>query len=166
MDEELTETLGLLGGILIHPDTGSVEGFFVRAPRLIRSEELFLSSFDILRWGLRIIVRDGSVLSPLAERIRLQSLVEEGRSILGQPIVTESGRALGRCGDVQFDTRRFSVEWIWPRRFWKWRTPLPLSSIVEVRRDAIVVRDPETPASEKKEKEELEAPMLKVPETA
>jgi uncharacterized protein YrrD len=153
VDEEMTEQYGALSNILIHPDTGKVAGFFVRMPGSFRSHELFLASEDILRWGLRVVVRDGEVFSPIEDRIRLRSLLEERRYFLSQRIVTDTGRSLGRCMDVQFDTMHFMVDWFWPKRWWKWRDPLPLSQIIEVRADAIVVRDPSLPASEKAQPE-------------
>jgi hypothetical protein len=68
-------------------------------------------------------------------------LFDEGRSILGQRIRTENGLTLGMCGDVQFDTQTFTIEWLFPRRWWRWGRPLPASAIVEVRPDAVIVRD-------------------------
>ena len=151
VDEEMTDRLGIISGIFIHPDTGKVEGFFVRISGFLHSEHLFLSSIDILRWGLRVVVRDADVFSPIEERVRLQSLFEEKRYILGQPIVTDTGRKLGVCADVQFDTTHFMVDWLWPKRLWKWGTALPLSQVLEVRRDAVIVRDPRMAVSEKLE---------------
>lgn len=162
-DEEVTEEIGTINGILIHPDTGRVEGFFVRVRGFLRAEDLFLSSFDIQRWGLRVVVRDRDVLAPLSDHIRFQTLRGEGRGVLGQRIVTETGRSLGRCADVQFETKTFRVEWLWPRKLFWWGTPLPITQVVEVRKDAIVVRD--TVLAEA-EKEEIEAPLLATPEAA
>ena len=165
VDEDGTEELGRIAHILIHPDTGKVEGFFVKVPGLLlRTEMLFLATEDIQRWGLRVVVRGPDVLSPVAERIRLQTLLEDGRPVLLQRIQTDTGKYMGRCGDVQFETEHFMVEWLWPRKLWRWGMPLPLVLIVEVRKDAIVVRDPAAPAPEKTEREK--APMLKMPEVA
>lgn len=164
VDEDPGEELGRIRGILIHPDTGKVEGFFVGQQGLLQSADLFLASEDIRRWGLRIVVRGAHVLSPVEERIRLQPVLEEGRTLLGQRILTDTGRALGRCGDVQFSTELFVTEWIWPRKLWKWGTPFPLSQVLEVRKDAIIVRDPSASVPEKAAEEK--APMINVPEVA
>ncbi len=164
VDDEMTEQFGSISGILIHPDTGRVEGFFVRIPAFLRSFELFLSTMDILRWGLRVIVRDASVLAPLEERIRLLPLLEEKRLFLGQPIITESGKKVGACRDVQFDTQFFMVEWIWPKGFFRWGTPIPVSQILEVRSDAIIIKDTDVTHTEKVEEE---VPILQsMPEVA
>ena len=121
------------------------------------------SAEDIARWGMRVTVRSRDALLPVEERIRLRSLLEERRPVLGQSIVTDTGRTLGRCGDVQFETEFFTVERLWPRRFFRWGTPLPITQVIEVRKDAIVVRD--TVLAEP-EKEEAEAPLLVQPEAA
>ncbi|MBI3331676.1 hypothetical protein HYZ99_01820 [Candidatus Peregrinibacteria bacterium] len=135
------EHLGSLIGILIHPDTGKVEGFFVRRAGLFGSDQLFLSTMDILRWGMRVDIRSEDALSTVDEHIRLQPLLLDRRPVLGQKIRTESGLKIGTCRDVQFDTRHFVLEWLFPKKFFRWGTPLPLVSVSEVRRDAIIIRD-------------------------
>ncbi len=142
LEDGSEEELGLITGILIHPDTGKVEGFFVRSKKFWRAEEDFLASADIAHWGLAVRVRDADVLSPIEDRIRLMSVAEDGRAILGQKMLTESGTSLGICRDVQFETKTFMVEWFFPKRYFRWRPAIPFSAIVEVRVDGIVVRDP------------------------
>lgn len=164
VDEDPGEELGRIRGIFIHPDTGRVEGFFVRAHSALHPHDLFLAAEDIRRWGLRIVVRNAEVIAPVSERVRLQTLLEEGRPVLGQRVWTDTGRGMGRCADVQFETEFFMVEWLFLRKFFRWRTPFPPSQILEVRKDAIIIRDPLCPAPEKLKEEK--APMLQVPEAA
>ena len=149
IDDDTGEPLGALNGILLNPDTGKVEGFFIKIPGFLSSTMLFLSSFDVLHWGMRVAIRGMEVLSPLEDHIRLQTMADEGRYFLGQRIVTDTGRYLGVCKDVQFDTDQFMVEWFWPKKFWKWQSPLPLTQIQEVRKEAIIVRDPSIRLAEK-----------------
>ncbi len=151
LDEETGETIGTISGMVLNPDTGVVEGFFVRAAGFFHRENLFLHSLDILHWGLRLTVRHQDVLSPMEDLVRLQSLIASQRPILGQRMVTESGRVLGRCSDVQFSTRDFRLEWLFPRRFFRLGIPVPASQILEVRREAIVSRDTVLPSKEKQE---------------
>ena len=135
------EMAGMITGVFVHPDLGQVAGFFVGA--------MFLSSMDIVHWGTRLRIRSFDVLAPLSENIRLQSLVSEGRTVLGQKILTESGVFLGTCRDIQFETKTFRLEWIFPRKWFLWKTPIPVSAIVEVKKEAIIVRNVflEVPAS-------------------
>lgn len=145
--DEGGDALGTLSAPLIHPDTGSIEGFFVRLPGMFAGADPFVSTHDILHWGTYVRVNDGDALGPIEDRLRLASLAQEGRTILGQRIMTESGRSCGTCADVQFDTRHFQLEWIFPRRWWRWGIALPASDIVEVRPSAVVVREPVLPAA-------------------
>lgn len=139
--EDTQESLGSLSDICIHPDTGVVEGFFVRTPSIFGGEDLFLATADIRHWGTRIRVVNGDVLGAIEDRVRLTTLLSEGRMILGARMITKSGQRLGRCRDVQFETKTFRLEWLFPRTFFRWGIPVPLTSIVEVKREAIVVRD-------------------------
>jgi uncharacterized protein YrrD len=66
--------------------------------------------------------------------------------VLGQKIMTESGRAVGMCKDVQFETKTFRLEWIFPRTWFHWKEAVPRTAILRVQREAIVIRDPAEPA--------------------
>jgi len=140
--EDMTEEpIGTISGILLHPDLGKVEGFFVAIRGFLHTTELFLPAPDIRHWGSRVRIRDADVLAPIEDHVRLQRLMEEGRLLLLQPIVTESGRPLGICRDVQFQTSTYMLEWIFPRRFFRWGRPIPANAIIEVRPEAIIVRE-------------------------
>ncbi len=141
VDDRGDELRAIVTGIFLHPDLGKVEGLFVRG----FSGEEFLSVQDIAHWGGTIVVRDGDVIAPLEERVRLSALRDEGRTILGQKVVTREGQTIGTCVDVQFETETFRLEWIFPRRFLRWKRPIPAGAIVEVRTDAVCVRDEELP---------------------
>ncbi len=144
--------------ILIHPDTGKIEGFFVEPVGFFQSEALFLSSLDIIRWGTAVVIRDRDILCPLEDFIRLQDLLNDERRILDQRMKTESGRSLGVCRDLQFDTNSMKSEWLFPKKFFRWGTALPMREVVEVRTDAIIVRDP--PAAQKYAEPQEEEPTI------
>lgn len=141
VDDRGEEAIALVSGVFVHPDLGKIEGLFVRGQR----GEEFLSTQDIVHWGRAVVVRDADVLAPLEERVRLSQLWDEGRTVLGQRIVTEAGNALGTCADIQFETDTFRLEWLFPRRWFRWKRPIPAASIIEVKAGAIVVRDAEAP---------------------
>ncbi len=140
-EEHARSSCAAVRGVLLHPDTGKIEGFFVAVPGFLHAEERFLQTMDILHWGKSIRIRDENVLIPVGDVIRLERLLEERRPVLGQRIVSEGGVSLGTCKDIQFDTKQFQLEWIFPRRMLRWGRAIPASSIVEVRSDAVVVRE-------------------------
>lgn len=158
--EDTEEILGTVSGILLHPDRGTVEGFFVRVPGLFASSSLFLSSFDIAHFGRVILVRDHDRVAPATDFIRVQPLLKDPRPILGQRIRTESGISLGRCCDIQFETGSMRSEWLFPKKWLKWRDPIAVRDIVEVRADAVIVRDPPALVKEREETAITKAPLL------
>ncbi len=148
--DEGGEPLGIIDAPVLHPDTGRVEGFFVRLPGFFHGPDPFLSSQDILHWGTYVRIGDADALGPLEDRLRLAAIAESGRTIYGQRILTETGGVLGRCADVQFDTKMFQAEWLFPRKWGQWGIALPISEIIEVRTEAVIVRDPTITAPEPK----------------
>jgi len=144
VDDGTQQVVGFLDYPLIDPDTGRVLGFFVLST--FSGGSVFLQSADIAAWGTRVHIRSEDCLSPPDELIRLKSALEDPRRVIGQVIRTkDSGRHLGICGDVQFNTRHFIVEWIFPRKFFIARQPLPMSDIIEVTPEAVWVKDPLRP---------------------
>ena len=152
VEESSEEVLGMLADILIHPDTGDIEGFYVQVfGGFGGSRYLFCRSVDIVRFGTRIYVRNADVLCDPYEIVRLRSLLDDGRSVLGQRVRTESGQIIGRCRDIQFNTETMKIEWIFPKRFFRWKRGIAVSDIIEVKDDYIVVRDEPIPVAEEKE---------------
>jgi uncharacterized protein YrrD len=145
VDDGTQEVVALLGDPVLDPDTGVIQGFFVTGtfPRGM----LFLQVVDIVGWGMQVHIRSADRLAPPEEIIRLRRLFEERRTILGQPIRTrQSNNVLGTCGDVQFNTHHFTLEWLFPRRFFLYRQPVPANEIVEVTDEAVWVNDPLRPS--------------------
>lgn len=144
IDDGTQQIAGLLRYPLIDPDTGRILGFFVLSA--LGGGDVFLQAADIISWGTRVHIRSDDCLSPPDELIRLQSALDDPRRVIGQVIRTkDSKRRLGVCADVQFSTRHFIVEWMFPRRFFIARQPLPMSDVLEVTPEAIWVRDPLKP---------------------
>lgn len=142
MEEGQDHVLGTISGILIVPDTGKIEGFFVHVHGLTGIQTLYVSSLDIVRWGTRVYVRSQDVLAPAEDRIRLQDILRDPRPVLGQKIRTETGVHIGTCKDVQFNTESMHIEWLFPKKWFRWGIALPISDVVEVRPDAIIIKDP------------------------
>lgn len=140
--DRLGEALGMLSGIFVHPDTGKVEGIFVAVPAgMLATEELFCSCEDVVHWGAMVQISSRDALGPIEDRLRLVPILREGRTVLGQRMRTESGKALGVCRDVQFDTEKMRVEWLFPKKFFRYGVALPVTDVVEVRADAVIVRE-------------------------
>ncbi len=140
--ENDAEPLGTVAGVFLHPDTAAVEGLFVRVGGIFQVATLFLAAADIARWGKRIAVRHPDALCPLDEHVRLTQVHATERPVLGQIVQTEDGQRLGRCHDVQLSTTMLRMEWIFVRRWWRREMAVPAKDILEVRREAVIVRPP------------------------
>ncbi len=140
LDDATQETVGLIDRPLIDPDIGVIVGFFVKTSFSFAS--LFLQTQDIVSWGTSVHIRSVDRIGEIEDFVRFHALSQNGRPFLFQSIVTDDDhRTLGVCADVQFSTRHFQIEWIFPRRwFFFFGTPLPASSILEVTHDVILVR--------------------------
>jgi uncharacterized protein YrrD len=147
VEERERETLGVVEGILLDPDRGTVDGFFVRS---VSRHREFCPVAAIRRFATQISVAPHA-LAPLEDHVRLQERTADPRTVLGQQMITETGRRLGKCCDVQFETTTFCVQKLYPRRWWRTREPIPVQAIVEVRSDAVIVRETllAVPAQEK-----------------
>lgn len=139
VEQGTDHTLGSISGVLIDPDTGKIEGFFV-------GNQDFVSSLDIVRFGARVYVSHSDCIAPAEDRVRLQALLKDPRHIIGQKIVYESGKTIGTCTDIQFTTKTMHIEWLFPRRFFKEGRPIPVSDVIEVTANAIIVSDPDVKA--------------------
>lgn len=160
-DESTGDVLGKITGILLHPERRTVEGFFVSVSEILRRREQFLAVADIARIGRRVTVRNREVLGPIADHIRAQAVAAQQRPIIGQTIITEGGKSLGICRDVQFATPSMVLEWLFPRAWLRWGQSIPRSAIIEVRPEAVVVRE-----TEEARARITKQPVLPVPEAA
>ncbi|HLC75782.1 MAG TPA: hypothetical protein VJB82_01515 [Candidatus Peribacterales bacterium] len=130
---------GIVTGTIIDPDRAKIIAFIIG--RFGFPEPHALMTQDIESWGNRIHIRDVDVLGELSDFVRLNQYRNDDRSFIGQEIRTKSGQRIGRCADVQFRTDTFDLEWIFPRRFFRKALPLPISEIVEVTPEAIIIKD-------------------------
>ncbi len=159
LDDESSRVIAKISDILINPDTGKIVGFFVMVPGLFSGHGHFLSCTDIVAWGTVVHVRSEDAIVPAEDLVRLQLLLADSRRVIGQQIVTLTGRTyLGMCTDVQFDTRQMEIEWLFPKKYvFVSQSPVPASDIVEITPEAIVVREPL-----RLKKEKVEEPLLSV----
>jgi sporulation protein YlmC with PRC-barrel domain len=155
VEEDGDEALGWLGDPLIDPDRGIIEGFFIRTPEFMGEGEAFCTMADILRWGTRVTVSHAHVFTDPTDIIRLRTLLSDPRTLLWQKIRTERGATIGRCKDIQFDTESAKITWLFPKRFFRFGTAIPATEIIEVRPEAIIVRDPQATLPVEAEKEKV-----------
>lgn len=148
LDDSTQQTEGFIDRPLIDPDTGKIIGFFV-VPVSFGASMLFLQSIDIAAWGTVVHIRSVDCLCPPEDVVRLRSAFEDPRTFLGQPIKIKKGATLGILADVQFNTKNFIVEWLFPRKFFFLRQPVAVTEILEVTKTAIWIKGPARTAKQR-----------------
>lgn len=146
VEEPTGEVVGFVFKPLIEPDRGQVLGFFiVTVVPITEGKIAYVSAMDVLHIGSRIEIRDVQCICNPDDIVRLGPILQDARPVLGQRIRTESGLSLGRCVDIQFDTETMHVSWLFPRKWFRWQEAIPISTVLEVRKDAILVQDTQQP---------------------
>ncbi|MBT3834868.1 hypothetical protein HOF56_01325 [Candidatus Peribacteria bacterium] len=143
---------GKVADILIEPDRGKIIALLVVIPGT--SEIYALQTQDISSWGNRVHICDSDVLGPATDFVRLQDILNDPRTVIGQKIKTESGFLVGKCIDLQFEVTTFMIEWIFPRKFFFRKLSLPASDILEITENEILVKD-QTPEVEEIVEDEI-----------
>ena len=151
IDELDHQIQGVIRDLLIDPDRGKIVACSVQTP--FAPEPLLLQTQDILSWGKRVHIREKESMGPVDDMLRLQPFLQDERPLISQRIRTKGGISLGKCKDIQFNTEHFEVEWLFPRKFLRKELPLPASDILEITKEAIIVKD-QTPREEKVTAEE------------
>lgn len=137
VEQREREVLGAIEGILLDPDRGKVQGFFVRA---VNGDREFCPTSAIRRFATQVSVASHA-LAPLEDHVRLRERSEDPRKVLGQRMITETGRNLGKCCDIQYETTTFRVELLYPKKWWRTCEPVAVQAILEVRPEAIIIRE-------------------------
>lgn len=155
------QILALISGIIIDPDTGMVEAFWVK-PLTLPFKNAILKSSDILEFKMHLYVKHDSVLAQAEDLIRISEILEDGRSFLGAPVRSESGVSYGKCVNLTFDTGTYALKQIYTRRSILGLIRLDerifsYNNIVKVLPDGIIVNDDST---------KKEAVMTSTPEAA
>lgn len=142
------ELLGAIHDVIIHPDTGKIEAFWVKSVST-ESKYAILQSQDILRWTNAVYIEDASVIAEPDEIIRITEILNKKSPIVGNRVENKDGQYYGRVISLCFNTETFYLTQIdvrkqfmgiltWSRRLF------PFSRIIKVLPSSIVIDDNST----------------------
>ncbi|MBN2307316.1 PRC-barrel domain-containing protein [Candidatus Peregrinibacteria bacterium] len=109
------DLLGMVSDIVIDPDSGMVEAFWVR-PATLPFGNAILRTSDVLELKKHIYIRSDKVLAQAEDVIRINEILEDGRKFLGCLVQSEAGQSYGRCIDLSFDTDTYALKQIYTRK--------------------------------------------------
>jgi len=157
--------LALIQDVIIHPDTGKIEAFWVK-PLTLPIKNAVLQSSSILEWKKNIYIKDEREIAEPEDIIKISEIFSRNTFFVGNQVKNESEEFLGKVCDLDFDTKKFYLKNLYTQKsFFGFRyQPRTFSydSIIKVLPEYILVKDVE----EKKVKEaaliEDKQPLLDV----
>lgn len=150
--------LASIKDVIIHPDTGKLEAFWVKT---LHHSFLYgiLQTQDIVEWKKKIYVRGNEAIGDPADIIKIAELLSQNRLIMGNRVRTDRGVDLGRVFDLDFDTGQYFLRHIHVQKsflgLFKYQPRiLSYDLILEVLPDTILIKD----KTEKEEK--IKEPLI------
>lgn len=109
------DLLAMINGIIVNPDTGMVEAFWVKSATLpVKNAVLRIS--DIVEFKKNIYINSDKVLAQAEDVIRISEVLEDGRTFVDNAVQSEAGESYGTCVNLTFDTKTYALKQIHSRR--------------------------------------------------
>ncbi|MFH0837757.1 MAG: hypothetical protein V1880_00635 [Patescibacteria group bacterium] len=107
--------LAMVSGIIVDPDSGMVEAFWVK-PATLPYRNAILKISDILEFKKNLYIKSDKVLAQAEDLIRISEILEDGRTFLGNSVRNEAGDSYGKCVNLAFDTKTYALRQIYSRK--------------------------------------------------
>jgi len=115
VDLDQGQTLGEVVNWVINPDEKKISALIVK-PAGLFAKTLAIIPIDIIEYGPKIVVvRNQNALVPPAEVVHLPKLMRRAHRVIGNPVVTSSGKQLGNVEDILFETCDATLQKIYVR---------------------------------------------------
>ena len=139
------ELLAILRDVIIDPDTGKIEGFWVK-PLTLPVKNAVILSDSVLEWKKNVYIKDDREIAEAEDIIRISELLSRNTFFIGNSVVSESGQMLGRVNDLDFDTSKMYLRNIYSEKsllgFFKHdQRTFSYDSIIQVLPEYILVKD-------------------------
>ena len=146
VDLDKSQTLGVVVNWAIDPDKKQISALMVKPAGFLTRLHAIATS-DIVEYGPKIVViKNSDVLVPPQEIVLLPSLLKRHQHIIGNPVVTTSGKKLGNVEDILFETADSSIQKIYvqPGILGMLNRPdliIPADKIITITSKKIIVTD-------------------------
>lgn len=115
LEQDSGDLLAMVNGIVVNPDSGMVEAFWVK-PATIPVKNAILKTSDILDFKKNLYIRSDKVLAQADDVIRISEILEDGRQFIGSRVQNEAGDSYGVCDSLSFDTDTYALKQISSRK--------------------------------------------------
>lgn len=137
--------LALVRDIIINPDTGKIEAFWVKPLNLPVKNAILLAD-SILEWKKNIYINDERELAEADDIIKISEILSRNTQFIQNIAINESEDVLGRVVDVDFDTDKLYLKSIYVEKsilgLFKLSSRIfSYDSIIKVMPEYILVKD-------------------------
>ncbi|MBN1258232.1 PRC-barrel domain-containing protein [Candidatus Peregrinibacteria bacterium] len=138
-------SLGLIRDVIVDPDTGKIEAFWVK-PFTLPLKHAVLQSQDIIEWKKHVYVRGESCISDPAEIIKVADILTRHTYVIGNRVRGQSGKKYGRVFSLDFDASQYYIRNIYVQKsffgFFSYnKRVFSFDSILEILPDMILLND-------------------------
>ena len=101
--------LALIQDIIIHPDTGKIEAFWVKALALPMPNAI-LQTESILEWKKNIYIKDEREIADPSDIIKISETLSRNTLFIGNLARNEAGEIFGGVYDLDFDVNKLFLK--------------------------------------------------------
>ena len=154
LSHEDGRAIALLQDVIINPDTGKLEGFWVK-PLTLPMGNAIIQNSSILEWKKNIYINDEREITEPEDIIKISEILEMNTLIIGNRVKNESGDELGSVHDLDFDTEKLYLRNLYTQKaFFVFKYDHRIfnyDTIVKVLPEYILVKEIEEKKEEAKE---------------
>ena len=137
--------VAIIRDIIVDPDTGKVEAFWVK-PMGLPLRHAVLQSQDIVEWKKNVYVKDESAIAEAGDIIRIADILSRKTYVIGNRVTGQSGARYGRVYSADFDTESFYLKNIYAQKslfglFPQKKRVFSFDSIIEILPNVVLIND-------------------------
>lgn len=138
------DLLAIIEDIIINPDDGKIEAFWVK-PAYLPVNHAVLLSQSIIKWGQKIYIKNEDEISPAEDLIKISEILSREILFVGNQVKNEAKEDLGWIYDLVFDNQKWYLKSIYTAKYFlgiKYHKRIfSYDSIIEAFPDYILVKD-------------------------
>lgn len=109
------ELLALINDVIINPDTGKIEAFWVK-PATIPVSNAVLKSDAITDWKKKVYIQSENEIVEAEDVIRISEILSKNTYFIGNTVKNEAGDFIGTVYDLDFDTEKLYLRQIYTEK--------------------------------------------------
>lgn len=147
VDHEDGALLALVQDIIVHPDTGKIEAFWVK-PLTLPIKNAVIQSNSILEWKKNIYIDGENEITDPEDIIKISEILSRNTYFIGNQVRNEAEDDLGRVYDLDFDTDKLFLRQLYAQKsflmFKYGERVFAYDKVIKVLPEYILVKDTES----------------------